>query len=181
MSQKFINPNNSVNWSYVSVQPVHFSPFPPPLCYDVLVGNATTLINDPFKKKLRVDFWKGLPRHTYLLAVKHHGIVLKMFGTTMLFFKPASLELKETCLLATDELFIWKAIAVIWTSRKSTAGCINLCLLVRTIQYSVCECFYFFPSWFQMKYALIRMLGVCDSGALRDCLSVISGNCLQRW
>lgn len=175
MSQKFINPNNSVNWSYVSVQPVHFSPFPPSLlwctcwqCYD-------------FDKWNCVDFWKSLPRHTYILAVKHHGIVLKMFGTTMLFFKPASLELKETCLLATDELFIWKAIAVIWTSRKSTAGCINLCLLVRTIQYSVCECFYFFPSWFQMKYALIRMLGVCDSGALRDCLSVVSGNCLQRW
>lgn len=70
------------------------------------------LINDPFKaqhlKMIR------LPRHSYLLATKPYGIMsLKAFATTMLFFKLASRELVETCLLATDKLFIWKGVAVI--------------------------------------------------------------------
>lgn len=70
------------------------------------------LINDPFKAQhLKMIH---LPRHSYLLATKPHGIMsLKAFATPMLFFNLASRELAETCLLATDELFICKGIAVI--------------------------------------------------------------------
>lgn len=99
--------------------------------------------NDSFKAQhLKLN---RLPRHTFLLAAKLYGIMsLKTFATAMLFFNLARLKLTETCLLAKDELFIWKGIAVNWRSGMTTSGSINLCLLVRTKQSSICDFLFHF-------------------------------------